>query len=107
MENVIMNSLVEKLHPSRFPNLSGKMVAMVAHVLSVEWTTPAIREINITSDGFLVSEGDFLGSVNDWGRNLAGLFAAAELTQAEKIWFMKLHRMKIRSYMRNQGLVWV
>ena len=38
-------SLAKKLHPSCFTAMSGKMAAIVAHIISQHWTDPAIAEI--------------------------------------------------------------
>jgi hypothetical protein len=79
------------------------MAAMLGYVLSVEWTQPAIREINITSDGFLVSEGDFLGGVDEWKDNLERLFKAAELTPKERNFFYYLHAHRIIDWRRQEA----
>lgn len=103
MDLAISQTLVKKLNPNRFTAMSGKMAAMLGYVLSVEWTQPAIREINITSDGFLVSEGDFLGGVDEWKDNLERLFKAAELTAKERNFFYMLHARRINDWRRHEG----
>ena len=40
-----MATLAEKLHPSRFTEMSPFMAAIVAYVLGEAWTNPAIAEI--------------------------------------------------------------
>ena len=84
-------SLAEKLHPSRYTEMSGKMAAIVACILREKWTEPAMAELCITSDGGLLArmEGDigfndFLGSVYDLERNVSNLLEVAELTKEER-----------------------
>jgi hypothetical protein len=43
-------ALARKLHPSRFTAMSGKMAAIVAHIIGQRWTNPAIVELVATSD---------------------------------------------------------
>ena len=84
-------SLAVKLHPSRFTAMSGKMAAIVAHVVGERWTSPAIVELVVTSDGHLLAchEGDcgcndYLGTVDDLKSNWARLLEVAELTPEER-----------------------
>lgn len=84
-------TLVDKLHPTRFPNMSGKMAAIVACVLGERWTSPAITELVITSDGHLLAahEGDYgcndyLGWASELENNWQRLLEAAGLTPAER-----------------------
>jgi hypothetical protein len=95
MELAISQSLVKKLHPSRFTAMSSQMAAMVAHVLSVQWTDPQINEFVITSDGFIIIDGDFYGAFSDWKANCERLFQAAGLTQRERDYFIWLHNMRV------------
>lgn len=39
----VMPTLTEKLHPSRFSEMSPFMAAIVAYVLGEAWTEPAIE----------------------------------------------------------------
>jgi len=92
-----METLAEKLHPSRFTDMSGKMAAMVAYILGETWTDPQIISLSITSDGYLLGRdtergfdtgGRFLGCAADLYTNLRNLFEAAELTPAEVLEFV-------------------
>jgi hypothetical protein len=84
-------TLTTKLHPSRFSAMSGKMIAIVAHIIGETWTEPAIAELVETSDGFILArhEGDFgcndfLGSFGDLQANWGRLLDVAQLTMAER-----------------------
>ena len=52
----VKDQLVTKLRPDRFPGASGKMVAVVAFILGEHWTDPAISELVVTSDGFVLAQ---------------------------------------------------
>ncbi|MGA2620199.1 MAG: hypothetical protein ABSF26_21480 [Thermoguttaceae bacterium] len=84
-------ALARKLHPSRFTAMSGKMAAIVAHIIGQRWTSPAIVELVATSDGHLLAchEGDcgcndYLGTVANLKSNWARLLEVAELTPKER-----------------------
>ena len=48
--------LAAKLHPDRYTAMSGKMAAIVAYILGDRWTEPAISELVVTSDGFVLAQ---------------------------------------------------
>jgi len=84
-------TLIQKLHTDRFTGMSGKMAAIVAHILNQNWTSPSIAELTVTSDGHLLArhEGDcglnnYLGVAADLEANWKRLLNAAELTDAER-----------------------
>ena len=84
-------TLAQKLHPSRFTAMSGKMAAIVACILGEQWTSPAIVELMVTSDGHLLAchEGDcgcndYLGWASDLEANWNRLLDVADLTPAER-----------------------
>ena len=86
------SALAQKLHPNRFPGMSGLMAAIVGFVLDRRFSKTAITEIIVTSDGFLLAraEGEvgahhFIGSHADLTRNWLALLAAAGLTTHEWI----------------------
>jgi hypothetical protein len=77
-------ALVEKLRPNRFTAMSGKMPAIVGYILDERFSDPAISELVVTSDGFVLaqSEGevganDMIGEEADLNRNLLTLIEAA------------------------------
>jgi len=109
--------LVEKLHYSRFSDMSSKMAALVAFVLGQDWVRTRngglIHSVSTTSDGFLIArvvddDGNYghdmmLGDVEDLWRNFAGLINAAGLTQAERQEFQRLFMLKF-AVQRLNGL---
>ncbi len=97
--------LTEKLHPTRFTAMSGKMSAILSYVLSQSWTDPGIQELHITSDGFLMARtdgdigcNDFIGALADWDANLVRLFEVAEVTPEEQQEFAGLWRQRVRDW---------
>ena len=104
MEN-IHEELKTKLNPIVFPNVSGKMWAIVGYILGAEYTNPAFSDMCITSDGYVMAqnEGDcglneFLGDEEDLINNWANLLEAAELTEEEMELAQKLYEQKIREF---------
>jgi hypothetical protein len=98
----LKNRLLEKLHPNRFPRMSGLMSAIVGHVLDAAFTQPSIAEIVVTSDGFVLAraEGEiganhFIGTYRDLLRNWFSLLAAAGLTTIERLEAEALFAAKI------------
>jgi hypothetical protein len=84
-------TLIQKLHPARFTNMTGKMAAIVACILDQEWTAPAIAELTVTSDGHLLARNlwdcgfnNYLGTFADLEANWERLLDAAGLTAAEQ-----------------------
>ena len=78
-----------KLHPSRFPNMSQQMAAIVGFVLDEVFTEPAIAELSVTADGGVLAvpvsadgergQAAFIGAAVDLQANLARLGMAAGL----------------------------
>jgi hypothetical protein len=84
-------TLLQKLHPARFTNMSGKMAAIVACILDQKWTAPAIAELTVTSDGHLLARNlwdcgfnNYLGRLADLEANWKRLLNAAGLTDKER-----------------------
>ena len=59
-DDTLRARLIRKLDPSRFPGMSGKMAAIVGYILEARFADPAIAELVVTSDGFVLAarEGD-------------------------------------------------
>lgn len=98
-------ALVEKLRPDRFTAMSGKMAAIVGYILGERFSEPAITELVVTSDGFVLaqSEGhiganDLIGAEADLNRNLLSLIEAAGLSDDEIREFGRLQRERIHRY---------
>jgi hypothetical protein len=99
--------LVAKLRPDRFSAMSGKMAAIVGYILSEPFSEPAISELVVTSDGFVLAQregevgaNDLIGSEADLNRNLLDLITAAGLTSEEIHAFGVLQRQQIGRYRR-------
>ena len=99
-----LSSLAAKLHPSRFPNMSGKMVAILSYLLDQEWTSPKITSMSITSDHMVLSmeDGDIgfntiIGSESDLTRNFTTLleYPGVNLTPQEKSLALSLLQSRI------------
>ena len=94
----------DKLHPKRFPNMSGKMAAIVGYILGVEWTEPTIAELVITSDGYVLARNSghigfdaFIGLATDLQRNWDNLLSAAGLTGKERQEAAHRYQQAVRS----------
>ncbi len=87
--------------------MSGKMAAIVGYILDERFSDPAISELVVTSDGFVLaqSEGevganDLIGTETDLNRNLLDLITAAGLSAAEIHEFGRLQHKRIQRYRR-------
>ena len=98
-------ALAAKLRPDRFTAMSGKMAAIVGYILGERFSDPAISELVVTSDGFVLAQhegevgaNDLLGSEADLNRNLLALITAAGLSDEEIHEFGRLQRERITRY---------
>jgi hypothetical protein len=98
----LLKRVAEKLHPKRFPKMSGQMAAVVAFLIDQQVTRPAIVEIVVTSDRFVLAGVDddvgtnhFVGTYGDLVRNWLALLAVAGLTRDERIAAETLFASKI------------
>ena len=87
------DALVRKLHPDRFPRMSGVMAAVVAFVLDTVFVQPRIVEINLDRGVvFARAQGEIakhsIGSYADLLDHWLSLIRAAGLTGNE---FMEAH----------------
>jgi len=83
-------TLAAKLHPSRFPNMSAKMAALVGLMVGEQFTTPHLIEATVTVDGMVLARrhddlgfNEFIGSVEDLRRNFVNLIHCATLSLDE------------------------
>jgi hypothetical protein len=81
-------SLLEKIDPDRYPNMTMTFVAILGYLCEETWTQPVILSIEIVDDVVLaMSEGqmlpNFLGEVSDLRAHLRRLGMAAGFTPAE------------------------
>lgn len=95
------------LHPSRFPGMSTKMMAVVGFMIEEKFTTPSIEQMIVTSDGILMARvtgdigyNDILGSVNDFKQNWDKLIHLQNLGLAydEVKYLEELPYVSIRNY---------
>lgn len=105
MIQVDVATLAQKLDPSRFPNMSSKMAAIVGFFMGKEYTTPAIEALCVTSDGYCLAQqaGDigfnsFLGEFSEVERNWRKLVTITEvgLTEQEEQYCLKLLQMRVQ-----------
>jgi hypothetical protein len=92
---VVSVTLADKLRPDRYTAMSGRMAAIVAYVLDEDWTEPAIAALSVTSDGFAMTDSDFIGEAADLDRNLLVLLATAEVTAEERQEFERRYRERV------------
>ena len=97
--------LAAKLRPERFTEMSGKMAAIVGYILDEPFSEPAISELVVTADGFVLAEregqtgtNEMFGTEVELNRNLLDLITAAGLTDDEVVEFGRLQRERIARY---------
>ena len=95
----------EKLHPGCFVGMSGKMAAIVAYISDEVYTDPAIAELVVTSDGFVLVEhvgevgaNDMIGCESDLLRNWNNLLDVAVLTPEERIEAEAAYQAHVHSF---------
>ncbi len=93
-------SLLAKLHPRRFSDMSPMMSAILGAIVGKEWTVPALYGLSVTSDGFVVSGHRFLGDVDVEGlkRNIVNLLHAADLFPEEVKLFLRLYAQNVTDW---------
>lgn len=97
-----MNSLLQKLNPSRFDGMSPFMAAIVGYVLGESFTRPEIAEIKVSEAenlAYIRQAGavgfDGVHSLDDLRNNWNRLIEAAALTPAERNQAVRLFTEKI------------
>ena len=58
-------TLIDKLRPDRFTEMSGKMAAIVGYILDEQFSDPAISELVVTSDGYVLGQTEGEVGAND------------------------------------------
>ncbi len=94
-----------KLHPSRFPNMSDQMRAILGYLLGEAFTEPAIAELHLTAEGGVLAipvtaagargQATFIGAAADLQANLSRLGMAAGLDATEWTVFAQLVRERV------------
>lgn len=104
-DGLVQEALIDKLRPDRFTAMSGKMAAIVGYIVDERFSEPAISEMVVTSDGFVLAQtegevgaNDLIGEEADLNRNLLTLIEAAGLSDEEIREFGRLQRERIRRY---------
>jgi len=101
----VIEELVKKLHPVRFPNMSAMMAGIIGCLLGKEWSDPVIEEMIVTSDKCLLARnrGDvgfnsFLGALEDFTSNLGRLVEMQEVglspKEQELVWSLVSEKIK-------------
>jgi len=101
-------TLVEKLDPGKL-GFSPKMAALVGAIIGHDYGARDPRggqfsSLSITSDGFLIAattsheSGAFVGSADDFKRNLDLLLETAKLTKTEREEFDALYRRNVTDW---------
>jgi hypothetical protein len=104
-----MPTLIAKLHPKRFPGMSGRMAAVVGYILGRRWSRPRIVELVVTSDGWVLARNrghvgfdTIIGTAADLERNWNNLLRAAGLTDGERRKADERYRQAVRSCRQHQ-----
>jgi hypothetical protein len=97
-----MSTLADKLNPD-VVKCSGRFTAMLGFILRERWTDPAIVDMVITSDGFLLlgsetdpMDNEFVGHESDLWRNLRDVARTAGLTARETTRLLTLAQARVR-----------
>ena len=100
-----MTKLSDKLHPRRFPGMSGRMAAIVGYLPGKKWTEPSIAELVVTSDGHVLARRDgdcggnhYVGTAADLERNWLALLEAAGLADDERAEAARLDRQAVTDH---------
>jgi hypothetical protein len=62
-DGLVRGALIDKLRPDRFTAMSGKMAAIVGYIVDERFSEPAISEMVVTSDGFVLAQTERARSV--------------------------------------------
>lgn len=96
-----------KLTPTRFPQMSPRMAAIVGCIVGETFTTPSLAELAITSDGLVLGRASHDCGMNEWigtaaalERNWNNLLTAAGLTPAEQIAAKQLYAEMVQDWRR-------
>jgi len=103
-------TLAQKLDPGKL-GFSPKMAALVGAIIGHDYGARDPRDgqltsLSITSDGFLIAatssheSGAFVGSVDDFKRNLDLLLESAKLTPEDRQEFDRLYSQNVTDWRR-------
>ena len=98
----VHKTLVEKLHPARFPGMPPVFAAIVGFVIGAQFCDPCIEEIVVTPDGSVLARtggaraaNHLLGSYSEVLRSWVRVVAAAGLSQREFIEAQYLFALRV------------
>lgn len=99
-DDQVLEGLRAKLHPRVFPNCSPMMHYIMSTIVRADWVRAprGVGHFSITSDGFVVDGGVFLGSAADFQRNIQGYVEAAGLAPAERDLFSRLYSQAVTDW---------
>lgn len=95
-------SLVRKIHPSVWEDMVPKLAAVLGYVLEQHWTAPEIGRLEITEDGKILADGQYLGEGWELDQAISWLFVMAGVTSEEWDLWDKLYRRKVRDRRRRR-----
>ncbi len=99
----VLDSLITKF--SRL-NTGDTLMFCISTILGTDWVTSprAAGGLSITSDGFVVSGGLFVGSADDLVRNLVNVCDLLELTEDERDLLYELYRSRVTDWRMTRPL---
>ncbi len=100
-EAAIYESLVQKVHPSNWLDMVPKFAAVLGYVLGKHWTSPEIGRLEITEDGKILADGQYLGEGWELDQAISWLFVMAGVTSEEWDLWDKLYRKRVRDRRRR------
>jgi hypothetical protein len=96
-------------HPTRL-RVSPLFQAVLAFLLDQQWTSPAIAEIILTSDGHLLVRHEdeigasfFPGSREDLRDNIRGVSQVLGATRAQELWLLERVESKLTKFARESS----
>lgn len=106
-----LQSLIAKFHPSKHPQMSPKMAFILGLILNQEWANTGgdnpvscvHSSMSITSDGFIIINGCFVGDYSDFLRNVNSLFNFTRCSKNEQKVFWNLFDQRVTNYQKIHG----
>ena len=104
-----IDQIATKLHPSRFPNMSPRMAALVGYFLDKKWMDPQIVDLCLTTDKIVLAGttddwlfNNIIGPLDDFNSNFEDLISLTDLTEAElAIWNYVYYKKHPDKYFKN------
>jgi len=101
-----LRGIKAKLAPSRWPNVSGRLFAIVGFVLDEPLTEPHLYDMSITSDGYVIGKDEsmrdvWLATAAEIERNIDDMLADADLTYEELALWRRLWEDRVADCRRE------